>query len=394
MNTPSLQVNCPFLIYSVLGKPLFLVFQLSLAASAISLTGIARADYPSLPLTIQLGPDAEDFNSRYKAGLIPPGSLSVLNGFDLSGRNLRQSKLHLLARELRNVNFDSADLTGSDLRETHFDSCSFRNAILRRVNLALWPNCDLTGADITGCTALMFREQLISTLNYKRKDLSGCDLSGEYDGVSFARFNLNGTRLAYSLVGCDFSDASISDSTLSLTKEQLVSTRNYGLRDLNGTTLKESDYSEMNLSGMSLGLFRKCNLSEVDFTNAFFEPPAPKEPSWPTMRNGFIHSQITREQFYSTWNYKRKYLPPGFVFFGMDVRGWDFRGMDLRGVTFTMCTLTDAQFDDARGGIFNPGTITAEQVRSMWNYKNNQMNEPGIYLHRDLAAEFSLQYSP
>lgn len=395
----------PFLNRKVSSKLLSLVLPLLLAASTNGLVKKAQADYPSLPLTIQLGPDAEDFNSLYKSGLVPPSSLSVLNGFDLSGRDLRLSKLHLLARELRNVNFDGADLTGSDLRETNFDNCSFRNAIMRQSIIGggtgISPNCDLTGADLTGAIVVLSGDQLVSTLSYQRKDLSSCRLRGDFQGLSFAGFNLSGATLIYvghrepeadNLAGCDFTDAKISDSHLRLTKEQLASTKEYKLRDLDGVTLENCDFVGMDFSRMSLGLFISCDLTNADLTDALFVPPVFHLRGFPSERSGFFYSPITREQFYSTWNFRRKTLPAGFEFRGMDLSGWDFRGMDLRGVAFRACNLSNALFDDARGGFFGFETITADQVRSTWNYKNNQMLEPGIRLHRDLAAEFSLQY--
>src|SRR5690606_8597921 len=162
-----------------------------LIAIVISMAGNAGADYPSLPMTIQLGPNAEDFNSRYGIDLTARAIRSALHGFDLSGRDLRMSKLHVEAMELRDVNVDGADLTGSNLRETRFVGCSFRNAILRDVNGSdVYENCDLSGAEITGSMMWLSGDQLLTTRSYQRKDLSGCRLVGNFENLSFAGFNL------------------------------------------------------------------------------------------------------------------------------------------------------------------------------------------------------------
>ncbi len=364
---------------------------------------ITIADHPAHPLTVQLGPNGEDFaaeveqlkNDRFV-------QLSKLRGFSLAGRDLRLSTLHTREDSLLGVSFDGANLSGSDLNETQFDGCSFRGAILRDVNFSragqIRPNCDLSDADISGATIVLYRHQLESTRNFQRKDLSRCYLGGEdLGGVDLSGFNLRGTRLPSGMDNSLFVGASIVDATLTLTKEQLITTKEFKEGDLSGVTLEGSDYTGLNLSGMTLGRFKFCDLTGAYLTDAIFHFPMPAGHSASNVRHlrdlrcGFYACQVSPEQFYSTFSYQRKILPPGFEFREMDLTGWDFRGMDLRGVRFIACKLDGALFDDARGGIYYPRTINAEQVRSMWSYKNNRMHD-GMYLSRELASEFSIEY--
>lgn len=359
-------------------------------------------DHPSYPITVDLGPGNEDFEeqlqdyddsfSRLRA------SLARLRGYDLSGRDLRRAEIHLHEFELQGINFDGANLTAANLAETSFDHCSFRNAILRRVYLSgaayIRPTCDLAGADISGSAIWLTKEQLISTKNYQEKRLESTVISGDLSGISFAGFDLSGAIFTRcNLEGADFTGADISGCTVQITKGQILTTESYREKNLDGTVFVDCDFRDVDFSRFDLGYFVGCDLRGADLTDASFSmSPLPVLQEFPADRYGFSTCRLSAEQFYSTRTYKSGDPPFGFGFVGMNLDGWDFSGMDLRGVGFPQCSLDDASFEGARGGNFrNAIGLSVKQVRSMWNYGQDMLDEYGLvlldYILEELQAE-------
>lgn len=263
-------------------------------------------DHPSYPITANMGPGNEDFEEQLQdyddSFSMLKKSLVRLRGYDLSGRDLRRAELHLYEFEIRGVSFDGANLTAANFAETFFDDCSFRNAIMRRVYLSgaayLRPSCELTGADISGSDIWLTKEQLISTKNYQEKRLTATTLSGDLSGVSFAGFDLSGTTfLRCNLENADFTDAEISGCQVELSEEQLLATRSYRERNLNGTVLVNCDFRDVDFSHFDLGYFVACNLEGADFTNASFsKSPLPVLRDCHADRYGFSECSLSAEQ--------------------------------------------------------------------------------------------------
>jgi len=196
----------------------------AMAATVVLVAGAVPphtwADTPYHPITIELGPGNDDVALALKEYVAIPRHDGATPSVprqppDLSGRDLRRAEIHLELGELRGVNLDRANLTGADIDETHFVNCSFRNAILRSLRSCgdIGQSCDVTDADISGSNLHLTGAQLCSTKNYKRRDLSGIHLCGDFRGISFAGFNLRGTSFHLcDLEGCDFRDADITQA--------------------------------------------------------------------------------------------------------------------------------------------------------------------------------------
>jgi uncharacterized protein YjbI with pentapeptide repeats len=377
---------------------------------------IARADYPSYPWTLELGPGNRDaevqlekhlkINSAYPRDANQPENAEKWKqGPDLSGRDFRRAEIHMgySTVPLFHVKFDRSDFTAADIEETAFKNCVFRGAILR--NIYSWgeiqSDCDLTDADITGSHLLITREQLRSTKNYKEKNLSGTILEGDFSSVSFAGFNLAGTVFkSCDLSGCDFTGADISHAAIGLqteaehpnskrafTKEQLYSTKSYKERNLDQVIFSNCDFRGADLSGQSLGHFVACDLTDANFSNAAF--PFPLSSQYPYIhdsrekqsmylgsRYGFTNCRLTAAQFYSTRTYKSAKLPLEFALEQMELDGWNFSSMDLTRVSFRDSSLKGANLMDARNGDFKFAKgLTLEQIKSTWNYKNGKTKD-------------------
>ena len=359
----------------------------------------ALADTPDHPATIDLGPGNDDVARALKEYVQVPRRYGMKldptrRPPDLSGRDLRRATIHLELLYLKNVKFDNADLGGADIDETGFVDCSFRNAMLR--HLRSWGDigrsCDLTDADISGSDIHLTGAQLRSTRNYKRRDLSGIGLGGDFRNITFAGFNLRGTTFSLcDLDGCDFTDADITEASFAcsrppmdgvksqyhpFTKEQLYSTRSYRERNLRGVGFAGCDLRGVDFSRQTLGRFHNCDLTDANFTDADFpvyQISFAADGSVNSRQSGFEESHFTATQFYVTRTYRSGRLPGRFALERMNLDGWDFSNMNLCGASFRFSSLKGSKLTDARGGDFlYTRDLTVEQVKLMWNYKQHR----------------------
>lgn len=212
---------------------------------------------------------------------------------------------------LRNIDFSNCDLHYSDLSETDFIDCSFRSANLGGVittRYTFFTGCDFTDAHITRSSISLTKEQLMTTGSYKRKDLIGCWFQGDFSGVDFSGFDLSGARfISAKIDGCDFSNAKISATALYhsippktiignlMTREQLMSTKDFRQGCVLNVTFSGFDFSELDLSGMNFTgcIFGLANFHNTSLTNSVFS-----DCIFSGTKN------LTLDQIKSTWNYK------------------------------------------------------------------------------------------
>ncbi len=369
----------------------------------LALIGVFRvpalADGPDMPYTIQLGPGNEDAETQLRAR-VRSGSRRVKEDpagpttLDLSGKDFREARIDLQLDNVQHVNFDGADFTGATITESGFGYCSFRNARLRSLyaDNAFGESCDLDGADITGSSVWLSEKQLASTQNYRNKVIHGVKLCRDLQDVSFAGFDLRDCVFAAGVEGCDFTDAEISGCTLQLTNAQLQSTRNYRERTLGTVRFRHCDFTNVDFSGHNLGYFMHCNLTGADLSDACLGVASPRIRSDLGYRKGgFMDCRVEPEQFYATRTYQSGSLEAKIGFVNMNLDGWDFSGLDLRGTFFPQCSLRNANLENAKGGVFtNAEGLTIKQVKSMWNFKNDQMREDGSFsLPPELAEQLA-----
>ena len=173
-----------------------------------------------------------------------------------------------------------------------------------------------------------------------------------------------------------------------MTKEQLVSTKSFKERDLHGVKLYQCELIGVDFSGFDLGHFVDCDLTDAVFENAWFAGNGGNRRE--TFCFGFERCVLTAEQFYSTRNYKSKKFtasPERIMLAGMNLDNWRFDNLDLTGFGFHACSLNGSTFDNARGGVFRTSELSVEQLKTMWNYKNNALNENGFYISNELRQK-------
>ena len=226
------------------------------------------------------------------------------DGLDLSRKDLSYIRIDRENTKLKNINFSSSSFYQSDFLNTDFVDCDFSGATFANACLGTVRGCNFQNAVIKNTAVSLNAEQLLSTSNYKRKGFIGFQTYGQdYSGISFAGFNLT---------YCYFSG---------------------------------------------------CNLTDCDFTDATIEGAHLSDLS------------LRVEQLLVTSDFKNRFVKE-ITFGGV----WPEHVVDLSKTVFIDCAFTGsgAKIDLTDSVIsgcsfFTFGGLTIENVKSTWNYKNNQM---------------------
>jgi len=234
--------------------PKYLLFPIAGACLFFSsLSPCAAQTYPSdmwaKELTWDLGagnddiprPDFSSFSGDMSGAV-------VLDGFDLSGRDLRNARCHLKMGILSNIKFDNANLEGADFSETTFSNCSFRGANLKYTALTPSANCDMTDAILGGVRiqSHLTDEQMRSTWNFKNKDIIETMI---LDGM------IKLEELSYNQLPLSYKNKA----------EHVFRTREFKQKSLHGLTITNTDFTDCDFSGFTFGFFENCNFQGANF---------------------------------------------------------------------------------------------------------------------------------
>lgn len=338
--------------------------------------------------------------SKRKLGPWAQG-LKIEPGMDASGRILRGSEF--VGLDLRNANFDSADLGDCEFYQCDLRNACFKNAIFTGV---LWGDCDIENADFTdsvingikpihgvsGYGVWFTEDQIISTRSYKKKDLSNCLIQlapKSRSELATPKFNFreadlrNLTFAHVNLMHCDFTDATITGMGVNggkLSFAQIASTKNYKEGNLYGVGFGGITYTgQMDLSGIDLTGAKFIGsklLANANLTDA-------------TIIRCTLGGALSFAQLSSTKSYKEGRLV-GIKFYNQDFINADFSAQDLSGCYFRDCLLSNANLDNAvisntHFSQFRKKNIglTVDQIKSTWNYKHGRME--GVVLPREIT---------
>jgi len=289
----------------------------------------------ALPLCILVGimrfGTADDFDLPSTPHLLSgsKGLIIIRDGLNLSYQDLTMIKINLRSWTLEGVNFSNANLAGADLRETTFKNCSFRGANLSSVNASksTFINCDFEDATITGATISISKDQLRSTKSYKNRSLVGVHLSmRDFSGLDFSRFSLTGSYLEGDLTGCGFTNAIIDGG------------RHFGSNP-HGTKLDPSFTKEQLMSTHS---FKARRLIFVTFGRAN-----------PSSEIDFSELDLS-----------------GFNLTGTDFAGGVFSSSNLNNVNFKNTNLTDAVITNC--DFADAANLTLDQIQIDMELQNRQ----------------------
>lgn len=329
------------------------------------------------------------YNSRYANLGAPDFTDAIINGAKFGESSFFYSKdLYVTAsykkRDLTYVSFSDGYVGGYNFFMQNLQNASFNSAYAGDANFAFanLTNTDFRGATINDANFLdttsrgFTEKQLASTGSYDRKNLSGVNFSynnlsgwnfdqqklenAEFVSADLSVASLNGANLTSANLSCanlesasadganftsatlentNFTGAHIQSANFSdtvsrcFTKEQLYSTFDYKNKNLYGVNLSNNDLSGWVFDGLNL---TNVNFSGSDLSDAKISG---------AVLSGTVSKGFTKEQLYSTANYKNK-----------DLRKIDFSSCavdgniiinDLSDWSFAEQNLTDANFNEA-----------------------------------------------
>jgi len=291
---------------------------------------------------------------------------------DLTGANFDGARLHgvrIHDYSLRNASFRGADLRGARITDCTSEGADFTDAM---VNGIIGSN-HVRGRDCLG----LQRKQLEQTASFKRKDLSYCGIPdpGANAPYDFRAFDLRDSVMAGDFSTTKVAGARIRGATLYgvFSFKELRKTQEFtvgiascefwcrGPIDLSGLCIKESILNISDTESVSLNDARIIN-STVYFRGSTASRLLPTTRSY---KNGILYDITFVASDMSNLNFDR-----------MNLTRCYFQDCDLTGTTFEDAVVTSVSFRSARG-------LTAEQIKSTWNYKHGRMK--GIRLPEEVA---------
>lgn len=272
-----------------------------------------------------------------------------------------------------------------------YTNASFRNADLTNASFegATMNDIDATDAIIKGASFRYAKMNdmaiLTKTKSYKDKDLSGVDLGIDFFKITkiyifdFSGFNLTGAHLCANLYNPDnpnytnpdgifkYDDAIILGATMdkiAFRKEQLCSTKSYKDKKLDGITVSETNFANIDFRGVSLKntTFSNMNLSNANFSNANLSGA---KISW------FDQSASRYAEVYSLKN---------AVFFNADLTNAELSYGILENVDFRGANMTNTKIGES---VSYKNTIMSDGV--IKNFKADPASD--IYIRKYTPAE-------
>lgn len=312
-----------------------------------------------------------------------------------------QSGKSFLGESHRNSVWDGVTARGTEFsrytREydttynSDYTNASFRNADLTNASFAgaTMNDIDVTDAIIKGASFRYAKMNdmaiLTKTKSYKDKDLSGVDLNVNYSKITktciydFSGFNLTGARLCANLYNPDtpnytnpdgifkYDDAIILGATMhkiAFRKEQLCSTKSYKDKMLDGITVSETNFANIDFRGVSLKntTFEAMNFSNANFSNTNLSG---------AKISGFDQSASRYAEVYSLKN---------AVFFNADLTNAELSAGILENVDFRGANMTNTKIGES---VSYKNTIMSDGV--IKNFKADPASD--IYIRKYTPAE-------
>ena len=312
-----------------------------------------------------------------------------------------QSGKSFLGESHRNSVWDGVTARGTEFsrytREydttynSDYTNASFRNADLTNASFAgaTINDIDTTDAIIKGASFRYAKMNdmaiLTKTKSYKDKDLSGVDLNVNYSKITktciydFSGFNLTGARLCANLYNPDtpnytnpdgifkYDDAIILGATMhkiAFRKEQLCSTKSYKDKMLDGITVSETNFANIDFRGVSLKntTFEGMNFSNANFSNTNLSG---------AKISGFDQSASRYAEVYSLKN---------AVFFNADLTNAELSAGILENVDFRGANMTNTKIGES---VSYKNTIMSDGV--IKNFTANPASD--IYIRKYIPAE-------
>lgn len=335
--------------------------------------------------------DADTSQPRIHRG---PFAKDLQIGPRMNASNMQLWGSVIVGQDLSHANFDNCNLTNVMFEQCDLSHATFRNAILTglRIYDCTWGENDFTNSVFNGLLGLesdlpvLSEKQIKETASYRNRFLDDCRFAMATNGEPHVpRFDFgncsmrNVTFIRANLTESTFENATISAPNFrqcTICFEKLKRAKFLSLDSARFDTTTVTDMLDLSSRGLSA-------VSIID-------PGLNISLSGSRLSGTVVGAWMNAEIMQSTKSYQNRELYR-IHFIGASLAGLDLTGQLLNSVGFFQCDLSNVRFDDAvlvgvRFSSPNKG-LTADQIRSTWNFKSGRMNL--ISLPDDLARELN-----
>ncbi|MBN8602545.1 MAG: pentapeptide repeat-containing protein [Planctomycetes bacterium] len=307
-----------------------------------------------------------------------------------------------VGQDLRDSNFEDCDLTGVIFRQCDLSRASFRRCVLTGtvIDDCVLRDNDMADSVINGLVCGNLGRgpnwtvaQIKSTLSYQRRNLNDCYLkvgdheASDLQALDLSDFELHRTRFAFAdlskvnLRGASVFSLAFYQCRIDLSAfqdAQVVSWRESVFRNVEFVS-PPSFVSQSLVGAEMVGLKLANDLENVALNDASIINLA--GGPWLNAKN------------LSTTSSFKSGLLSNIEFQSCDLSGVDFSRQCLVGCSFNGCNLSDSRWDQAviSAVTFSDSCrgLTAENIRSTWNFQQDRMREVSLTteLKRALTIE-------
>ena len=278
-----------------------------------------------------------NFSNTISKGLTRAQLEAASNGLtniNLSNNDFASAGWTFANADLTNTKLENATLTGVDFSNATLTGTSFANAKTTNANFSNTISKGLTRAQLEAAS------NGLTNINLSNNDFASA-------GWTFANADLTNTKLENAtLTGVDFSNATLTGTSFAnaivkgagfsytvskgFTEEQLMSTKSYKDKNLDGILLGNNDLSDWNFNGLSLisSHFASSVLDNANFFNADLSSSNMNFSSF--VKTDFRNCNLTSAEF-----------------FRATINGADFTNADLTSVSFEKAVVLNANFTNA-----------------------------------------------
>ena len=323
-----------------------------------------------------------------------PWSQGLKVGATMNAQGVRLWGCKFVGQDLSGANFDGCCLGNVIFEQCDLSDATFRDTVLTG---ALIHDCEFGGNDFSGAVIngmivgwqdapALSVDQLIATRSFIEKNLDQTTIvlrrptGSRYQppSLDFDNFSMrNTTFVNVDLTRSTFEGATIVAPKFRVGKLRFQELAKAKILDLNGSRFKSAKIVDRaDLSHRRIQSIELFGELDVSLSNA-------------NILGASLGTWLTFDQLRRTSSYRTRTLSR-IRLYRCDLTNADLSNQLLDGSYFSDCNFSNCKLDNAiltNAGFSDACTgLTAEQIRSTWNFKHRQMDT--VQLPKNLQAEF------